>query len=92
MSSELARILGAVGAVGLVLLSSARGASARAGLVAWAVGCGALAISSRRTGTIASFAAAVLGLIAAGAGAWIVLRKPWLLALATLACVPAPSP
>ena len=34
----------------------------------------------------------MLGLIAAGAGAWIVLRKPWLLALATLACVPARIP
>jgi O-antigen ligase len=37
-------------------------------------------------------AAAVFGAIAAGVGAWIVLRIPWLLALATLACVPARIP
>jgi hypothetical protein len=37
-------------------------------------------------------AAAVLGAILAVAGAWIVVRVPWLLALATLACVPARFP
>ncbi|HUZ81899.1 MAG TPA: O-antigen ligase family protein, partial [Gaiellaceae bacterium] len=35
---------------------------------------------------------AVLGGLAAAFGAWGVLRKPWLLALATLACVPARIP
>src|SRR5581483_12280850 len=37
-------------------------------------------------------AVAVAGVLLGVAGAWLVLRVPWLLALATLACVPARFP
>ena len=48
--------------------------------------------SHRRGITACSPRPAVFGALAAAAGAWIVLRLPWLLALATLACVPARIP
>ena len=37
-------------------------------------------------------AAAVGGLVAAAAGAWLLLRQPWVLAFATLACIPVRIP
>src|SRR5204863_460299 len=57
------------------------------------VGCGALTVYLAPHGHHRLLAAAaVVGLLLAVAGTWIVLRVPWLLALATLACVPARIP
>ena len=94
MSPDVARVGGAVGAVGLALLFVASRRDLRiAGLVAWAVGCGILATYLAPHGHHRLFAAAVvLGLVVCVAGAWLVLRVPWLLAVATLACVPARIP
>jgi O-antigen ligase len=85
---------GAVGSVGLALLLVASRRELRvAGLAAWAIGCGMLAVYLAPHGHHHVLAAAsVVGLVAAGAGAWVVLRVPWLLALAVLACVPARFP
>jgi O-antigen ligase len=64
-----------------------------AGLVGWAVGAGALGAyltPDGRTGMLG--VAAVGGLVAAAAGAWLLLRQPWVLAFATLACIPIRIP
>jgi len=94
MSSGLAQVFGAVGALGLALLIAANRRDARvAGLAAWAVGCAGLAVYLAPHGHHRLFAAvAVVGAIAAGVGAVVVVRVPWLLAAATLACVPARFP
>jgi putative inorganic carbon (hco3(-)) transporter len=94
MSGGVAQAAGAVGGVGLALLIVAPRRDARvAGLVAWALGCAGLAVYLAPHGHHRALAAAaVLGAIVAAAGAWIVVRVPWLLALATLACVPARFP
>jgi O-antigen ligase len=64
-----------------------------AGLAVWAVGAGILAAYLAPKGHAAVLsAAAVAGLVLAGAGAYLLRRWPWLLALATLACVPARIP
>ena len=94
MSSELARIAGPVAAAGLVVLLLAPTRTYRlAGLVAWAAGLGALAVYLEPGGHAALLgAAAVAGLVLAGVGAALLVRWPWLLALAVLACVPARIP
>ncbi len=94
MSSELVRIAGPVGAAGLVVLLLAPTRTYRlAGLVAWAAGLGALAVYLKPGGHAALLgAAAVAGLVLAGVGAALLVRWPWLLALAVLACVPARIP
>ena len=94
MSSGLAQVAGALAALGLALLVVAPRRDLRvAGLAAWAVGWIALALYLAPSGHHRLFAAAaVAGLVLAIAGTWIVLRVPWLLALATLACVPARFP
>ena len=94
MSSGVAQAAGAVGALGLaLLLVSTRRDLRIAGLVAWALGCAGLAIYLAPHGHHRLLAAAaVFGAIAAIGGAWVVLRVPWLLALLTLACVPARIP
>ena len=94
MTTTAAQIAGALGAVGLAVLIAAHRRDLRiAGLVAWALGCGGLAAYLAPHGHHRLLAAAaVLGLVAAGIGTWIVLRVPWLLAAATLACVPARIP
>jgi putative inorganic carbon (HCO3(-)) transporter len=94
VSAGAAQAAGALGALGLALLIVAPRKDARiAGLVAWALGCGGLAIYLAPHGHHRVLAAAVVfGAIAAGVGAWIFLRVPWLLAVATLACVPARIP
>ena len=94
MSTGVAQAAGALGALGLALLIAAPRKDARiAGLVAWALGCAGLAIYLAPHGHHRVLAAAVVfGAIAAGVGGWIFLRLPWLLALATLACVPARIP
>ena len=94
MTAELARAAGPVGAAGLAALLLAPARLQRlAGLVAWALAVGALAIYLAPKGHTAVLAgAAVAGLVAAAAGAALLLRRPWLLALAALACVPARIP
>ncbi len=94
MSAGVAQAAGAVGALGLALLIVATRRDLRiAGLVAWALGCAGLAIYLAPHGHHRLLAAAaVFGAIAAVGGAWVVLRVPWLLALLTLACVPARIP
>ena len=94
MSAGVAQAAGALGALGLALLIVAPRREARiAGLVAWALGCGGLVIYLAPHGHHRLLAAAVVfGVAAAGVGGWVFLRVPWLLAVATLACVPARIP
>jgi putative inorganic carbon (HCO3(-)) transporter len=94
MSQEAARIAGTIGGLGLALLLVATRRELRiAGLAGWAAGCGMLTIYLAPHGHHRLLAAAaVLGAVLAIGGAWLVLRLPWLLALATLACVPARIP
>ena len=92
--SELARIAGTVGCLGLALLVLAPRRELRlAGLGAWAFGIAGLALylaPEGRTGLL--LAAAVGGVILGVAGAAVLLRWPWVLPLATLACVPIRIP
>ena len=94
MSSELARAAGIVAAAGLAALLVAPTRTLRlSGLAAWALGSLALADYLAPKGHAALLAGgAVAGLVLAAAGAALLLRWPWLLALATLACVPARIP
>jgi putative inorganic carbon (HCO3(-)) transporter len=94
MSAGAAQAAGALGALGLAFLIVAPRRELRiAGLVAWALGCGGLAIYLAPEGHHRLLAAAVVfGVLAAGVGGWVFLRVPWLLAVATLACVPARIP
>jgi len=94
VSSELARIAGPLGAAGLAVLMLAPGRTYRlAGLAAWAVGVGVLAGYLAPAGHTALLGAAgLLGLALAAGGAALLVRWPWLLALAVLACVPARIP
>jgi len=88
---ELARAAGPVAAAGLATLIVASRRELRlAGLVAWALGGAVLAYYLAPHGHRALLAAAVVASLvwAAGAAA-LLLRWPWLLALAALACVPA---
>jgi putative inorganic carbon (HCO3(-)) transporter len=94
VTNGLAQVAGVVGAAGLAVLIVAPRRDLRvAGLAAWAIGCGGLAAYLAPSGHHRLLAAAaVVGLVAAALGTWLVLRVPWLLALATLACVPARIP
>jgi hypothetical protein len=94
VSGGAAQVAGALGALGLALLIvSSRRELRITGLVAWALGCAGLAIYLAPHGHHRVLAAAaVFGAIAAVGGAWVVLRVPWLLAVLTLACVPARIP
>jgi putative inorganic carbon (hco3(-)) transporter len=89
--TELARLAGVVGAAGLATVIVAPRRDARlAGLVAWAIGCAGLAYYLAPHGHRPLLAAAaVAALVAAAIGAFLLLRWPWLLPLAALACVPA---
>ncbi len=94
MSGELARMGGVVGALGLaVLVLAVRREMRIAGLVGWGVGMALLAAYLAPEGHHRILAAgAVLGAVAAGVLAWLFVRFPWLIAVATLACVPARIP
>jgi len=94
LSAELARAAGPVGAAGLAVLLLAPARTHRlAGLVAWALAALSLAVYLAPKGhTAVLAAAAVAGVVVAAAGAVLLLRWPWLLALAVLACVPARIP
>ncbi|MBA3348479.1 MAG: O-antigen ligase family protein [Actinobacteria bacterium] len=92
--TELARIAGPLGCAGLMLLLLATRRDLRlAGLVAWAVGTAGLTAYLAPEGRLGLLAAAgAAGIVVAGAGAFVLLRRPWVLAFATLACVPARIP
>jgi putative inorganic carbon (HCO3(-)) transporter len=94
MTAELARVAGPVGVAGLGALFLAPARTHRlAGLVAWALAALALAVYLAPKGHHAVLAAAaVAGVVIAAVGAAVLLRWPWLLALAALACVPARIP
>ena len=94
MTAGSAQVCGAIAALGLSLLFVAGRRDLRiAGLAAWAIGAGLLAAYLAPQGHHRLLAAAgVVGVLAAVVGAWLVLRWPWLLALAALACVPARIP
>ena len=91
MTADLARAAGPIGAAGLALLLAAPRRDLRlGGLAAWGLGCLGLALYLAPTGHRALLAAAaVAGIVAAAAGAWLLLRWPWLVTLAALVCVPA---
>jgi O-Antigen ligase len=64
-----------------------------AGLAAWALGAGGLCLYLAPDGrTVELGAAAVAGAVLAAAGAWVLLRWPWAVAFATLACIPIRIP
>jgi len=92
--SELARLAGPIGCAGLALLLLATRRELRlAGLAAWALGAIGLAAYLAPTGQASLLAlAAVAGGIVAAAGAALLLRWPWVLAFATLACIPSRIP
>jgi putative inorganic carbon (HCO3(-)) transporter len=92
--SELARVSAPLSALGLAVLLLAPRRDVRiAGLAAWGVGLLGLTVYLAPSASTTRLAAgAVGGLIAAGIGAWLLFRHPWLLAFATLACIPARIP
>jgi O-antigen ligase len=92
--SELARIAGVAGCCGLALLIVATRRDLRiVGLVLWGAGLAGLAAYLAPDGSPALLVAGgVAGAAAAAAGAWLLGRYPYLLAFATLACLPARIP
>jgi putative inorganic carbon (HCO3(-)) transporter len=92
--TELARLAGPVACAGLALLFLATRRDLRlAGLVAWALGSAVLGLYLAPAGREAELAAAgVIGLALAVGGAAVLLRWPWALAFATLACIPIRVP
>jgi putative inorganic carbon (HCO3(-)) transporter len=94
VTAELARAGGPIACVGLAALYLAPARPWRlAGLAAWAVGSLLLAVHLAPHGhRVVLAAAAVVGLLLAAAGAAILVRIPWLFAIAALACVPARIP
>jgi putative inorganic carbon (HCO3(-)) transporter len=94
MMAELARLGGAVGALGLSVLLLGGGRTWRvSGLATWAAGCATLAVWLAPAGHHRAYAAAaVAGTVVAFGLAWAFVRMPWLLAVAVLACAPARIP
>ena len=92
--SVAAQAASIVGAGGLVALLLAPGRRQRlAGLGAWGVGLGVLGVYLLPDLSISrAVAGAVGGLVAAIALAWALDRWPYLLAFATLACIPLRIP
>jgi putative inorganic carbon (hco3(-)) transporter len=90
----LARVGGAVGALGLALLVLGSDRTWRvAGLGAWAAGSATLAVWLAPSGHHRAYAGAALsGALAAGLLAWLFVRVRWMLAVAVLACAPARIP
>jgi putative inorganic carbon (HCO3(-)) transporter len=83
-----------IGCLGLALLLGARRRELRViGLAGWAAGLAGIVVdlAPDRSAALAG-AAAVGALVLAAAGAWLLLRFPYLLAFATLACLPARLP
>ena len=83
-----------LGCAGLALLLVAPRRDLRlAGLVGWAAGLVCLsAYLAPDLGPLKLGAAAGAGIVISAAGGWALLRYPYLLAFATLACVPARIP
>jgi O-Antigen ligase len=81
---------GVVAALGLAVVIVGRGRPLRfAGLAAWLAGSAVLALTLAPRGHSVLYAvAAAVGLVVAGALAWLFLRLPWLVVLAVLACAP----
>jgi O-antigen ligase len=76
-----------------VLLVATRRELRLAGLVAWIAGAGGLALYLAPAGRTAELAAAgVVGALLAVAGGYALLRWPWALAFATIACIPIRLP
>ena len=76
-----------------MLLVAPRREQRLAGLVAWLAGAAGLALYLAPDGRAAELAvAAVLGAALALAGAAVLLRRPWALAFATVACIPVRIP
>jgi O-antigen ligase len=94
MSVELARLGAAIGAAGLAALLVAPQRYVRlGGLAAVAVGGGLLAGYLVPSGSEKLLVAGLaVGAPAAVGGAYVLRRRPWLLPLAALACVPARIP
>jgi hypothetical protein len=92
--SELARASGVVAVAGLALLLVATRRELRLlGLGTWAAGMLGLAAYLAPATSDTKLAAAVAGgAVLAVAGAALLLRFPWLLAFATVACIPARIP
>ena len=83
-----------LGCAGLaVLLVATRRELRLAGLVAWLTGAGGLALYLAPDGRAAELAVAgVVGALLALAGGYALLRWPWALAFATIACIPIRLP
>jgi O-antigen ligase len=94
VTAHLAHVGGPLAAAGLALLIVGTRRDLRlAGLGAWPVGCAFLAVYVAPSGHTAVYgAAAVAGAIGAVALAVLFRRWPWLVAVLTLACVPARIP
>ena len=76
-----------------MLLVATRSELRLAGLVAWIAGTGGLALYLAPDGRTAELAAAgVVGILLAVAGGYALLRWPWVLAFATIACIPIRVP
>ena len=92
--TTLAQIAGPVGCAGLaMLLVSTRRDLRIAGLAAWALGLGGLGLYlAPDVSRPLLVAGAVSGLVATVVGAWLLTRYPYLLAFATLACLPVRLP
>ena len=89
-----AELGGVVGCIGLaVLLVATRRELRFAGLLAWGAGLAGLAVHlAPDLSAVELVVAAVAGSVASAVGAWALLRAPYLLAFATLACLPARIP
>lgn len=92
--SSVAQLGSVIGCAGLALLFVARRRRLRiAGLAAWALGlAGLAAFLAPDLSTAKLVAGAAAGVLVSAAGAWALLRAPYLLAFATLACLPARIP
>jgi O-antigen ligase len=93
-ASTAAQLAGVAGCAGLALLVAAPWRELRlVGLAGWAAGLVGLALYLAPDVSPATLAgAAAAGLVLAAAGAAVLLRFPYLLAFATLACLPARIP
>lgn len=91
---DAVQVAAVVGCLGLAVLLAATRREARvAGLVAWAAGLAGIVVDLAPDVSVRLLgAAAVGGVILAAAGGRLLLRFPYLLAFATLACLPARLP
>lgn len=90
----MARLAGPLACAGLaVLLVATRRELRLAGLAAWLLGTAGLCLYLAPDGRTAALAAAgAVGILLSAAGGVLLLRRPWVLAFATLACIPIRIP